>query len=339
MTETAERKGLRRAIVLALSGARPDTTGLERAALELGVLPSLRAAAGACDPADVARALMAMVDLARVVAALGDAGIPSVVLKGGALLASGSVRLGGRHTDDLDVLVPEFEAAHALKHLEHLGFVVREGVLHDGTPHRNRATHQMPTMVCPGGTLLEIHTQTHVHGEAFEDVMSDSVEVELALPKEFRAVRVRVPAQWRLFRQLCAHVLDHHAGAVRLWPRHLFDVHLMAGVTVSPEEDPGHVVRRSREVLKGLLDPSESWFYGALASALVLPDPRLEGLVGLVATARRVLTALDDGELRAKVLPDSDHLVFTGDLPPTSTKGMLEVSRARIRRVVRLVRR
>ena len=331
-----QRQSLRRAIGHALNGERPMLADVDVAlARHHAVWPSLRASAGALDIADIARAQMAMVDLGRTVTALDQVGVPSVPLKGGALLASGRVPLGGRHMDDLDVLVPAQDAVMALRHLEGVGFVVRDGTLHDGTPHRERPTHQMPMMVAPGGTLLELHTQTHVPGESFDDVFGDAKVADVAYAMCGGRAVMRVPSPWRLLRQVCAHVLLHHGGEARLWPRHLFDMVALANVSLENQSDPGHVVQHARAVLEGFVDPRAPVFHRMLAAGLVVPEPGLEQTARLAAVGLRAARALGRGDV-AVLWPDPEHLRFTGDLRSEGTSSA-DLIRARLRRLRRLL--
>ena len=327
------RHGLRSAIRAALiDGAVGDVD--EHLARSLAVLPSLRAAARCVSPGDVARAQMAMVDLGRVHRRLADAGILCVVLKGGALLASGRVPLGARHLDDLDILVPAPHATRALQILEADGFVVREGVLHDGTAHRDRHSHQLPMMMAPGGTMVELHVETHVPDETFEDVNGDAESAALPTTMPMLA-GVRVPAPWRLLRQLCAHVVLHHRAETRLWPRHLFDMQAMKAVPFNDGVDVGGVVRFSRAVFAGFVDPRAPQWSRAMARLLVAPDPRVERAVVAVALLARTGRMIRAGGLVAAAWPSAAHLRFTGDLP----RGDDDVVRARVRRWRRLLPR
>ena len=322
------RDALRSSLRAALTSCMSVELFDEALAKGLAVLPSLRAPRAA----EIARATMTLVDLGRAARALDDVGIRSVVIKGGALLASGRVLPGKRHLDDIDLLVPPADAVRALEQLEARGFRVREGVLHDGTPHRDRATHQLPMMVAPGGTLLELHVHAHIDEESFDDVYADAVDVSTRMP----ILRgVRVPVAWRLLRQLCAHVVLHHGGESRLWPRHLFDLQAMADVVVNSDDDRWFVVRGSRAVLRGFVDPSAPLWAKALAAALIVPEPEVQRAGQIARVVVRAGKAVTQRDLH-QLWPSTAHLQFTGDL--LDNEGAAAVVRARWRRWRRLLR-
>lgn len=312
----------------------------------LAIAPSLRGAAGTPAIADVARARMLLADLARCVRVLESVGIPHVVLKGGALLASGRTACGTRHTDDVDLLVPSARAREAFNALvAQPGFRGIAGRHVDGTDTLDALTHQLPIIIAPGGTPIELHVRTHVSetgGERTDSVFSDAAFVAVD------GVQVATPSPPRLWRQLCAHVFEHHDGAPTLVARHLFDTLSMADVVWPAGKGDGAVSVWSERVSRGLVEAlMMGKARGAVVARLVVPSPLLLDATALEGSARRMWRyALTDelgpgGAWRA-LFPSAAHLKATGDLsdaPSDEDEGPVPpIARAWWRRWRRLLR-
>jgi hypothetical protein len=119
--------------------APPDVESLATAAFEEARAQSVRLTA----------------DLSRLGAALEEARVPAIALKGSALLvATVAPALGVRWMSDLDVLVPEGRADDATWALESLGYTRSAAERPDAAP-RFRLYHE--TFASPDGRPVEVH--------------------------------------------------------------------------------------------------------------------------------------------------------------------------------------
>ena len=96
-------------------------------------------------------------DLIRLTSALSDAGIASVALKGAWLAWHAYPAAPERVLRDVDLLVAESDAAVALEILLEQGLVSREP-LPDDPADFARANKQFPPLLCPSGTVIELHS-------------------------------------------------------------------------------------------------------------------------------------------------------------------------------------
>jgi hypothetical protein len=256
-------------------------------------------------------------------------------LKGGALLAAGIVRPWARHLDDLDLWVSPAQGRLAWDLLVAAGFVPVDRVrstTHAGIDSLDAPTHQLPLLRSPEGTLIEIHLQSHATGAAgdFDACWAAAVDVDV------HNVSVRVPSPLHLLEQLCAHVVFHHFGDLRYWPRHVEDVrallaHSPALVALRTRPDE---VGLSLRVLHGVDDPHcvDAW----LAQCFLSPSPATAATWRALALAARTVRLAADGP-RAflhVLVPTASHLRFTGDLA-----GGRGLAAARVHRWRRLARR
>lgn len=255
--------------------------------------------------------LAAFVDATEVLVA---AQIPSLPLKGGALLAAGIVPRGERHLDDLDLWVRPGDALAARAALRAAGFTpaTRPSATHRGGSLLQTPTHQLPALFSRHGAVVEIHLESHAVGAAgvFDSCYAAGHDFEVF------GVNVRVPCTLHMLEQLCAHVVVHHGGELKYWPRHVSDVRALltrdpslARLMGRPDE-----VGLSLRVAHGQVDPAcaDAWltllFLGPSRSRA-----RAWAAVALMVRAGR-FTWRDPGGLLRLLLPHQRHLLFTGDL-------------------------
>jgi hypothetical protein len=161
-------------------------------------------------------------DAAMLQRALADAGIPSVVLKGTALVAAHYPAVGARHVGDLDLLVMPAAVERAAAVLTGLGCDEDRPALrwYDGGAAPQGDHHLVPRRT-PGGIACELHFDLPGgYGEAarVEGVLARSREVRLG------NFAVRVPSPEDLFGIACVHALGAHRSDHRFVPRHLADL-------------------------------------------------------------------------------------------------------------------
>jgi hypothetical protein len=178
-------------------------------------------------------------ELGRIQASLCAAGIPSVALKGAALLARHYPALGARHADDLDLLVRRGTEAAAARVLRALDYAPRGGFPVDprgrpaGLDTVPVAEHHLPMLVGPGGVPCELHVRLPGADPAtpLEPIFARAVTV----PFGGSSLRVAAPAD--LLAIACQHVVHGHGGDPRFLLRHVADLHaLLATSDVRWEE-------------------------------------------------------------------------------------------------------
>ncbi len=262
-----------------------------------------------------ARNALVIATLVRATGLLRSTFIPSLPIKGGALLVSGVVRPEERHLDDLDLWVRPDQVRAAFDALVAAGFRSPAGppsTTHAGDPSLDAPTHQLPVLLSPHGVLVELHLQSHAAGDAgaFDACYSAGVDVEVL------GTTVRVPCALHLLEQVAAHVAVHHFGDLRYWRRHVNDVRRL--VERAPElaalRGRPDGVGLSLRVARGsdVPDGADGW----LAGFFLDPSPAAQaawGLAAVLARSARFVRRDPAGVLRVLV-PTSKHLRFTGDL-------------------------
>ena len=270
---------------------------------------------------------------ARVASALGST--RWLLMKGGALLASRIFSPWERHLDDLDIWVESGLAHGAFKGLLRAGFRPLEGpasATHAGVSSIDAPTHQLPILRSPHGAFVEVHLSSHATGEAgdFEACYAAGNDVVV------NGVSLRVPSVRHLLEQLCAHVVVHHIGDLRFWPRHVNDVRRL--VVYAPElaslRNRPDEVGLSLRVAHGVDCPetSDAW----LARLFIAPEKGAEAawrLLALGLRTRRFILSDPRSVLRVLV-PAPAHLAFTGDLMSGRS-----IPDAHLRRWKRILRR
>ncbi len=270
---------------------------------------------GSPSPSVAARNALVMATAVVTVDTFGRAGLRSLPLKGAALLAAGVVAPWDRHLDDLDIWVPPgraLEAFNALVLADYVPIGSLPSATHEGTASLDAPTHQLPMLRSPHGALVEIHLESHASGDAgdFDACYAAGVDVVV------NGVTVRVPSPLHLLKQLCAHVVVHHFGDLRFWPRHVNDVRRLvehapelAALRNRPDE-----VGLSLRVANGVDHPGspDAW----LARLFIDPTPAMAAAWRVAAVAQRTgRFAVDDPRAFLRVLvPTAPHLAFTGDL-------------------------
>jgi hypothetical protein len=251
-------------------------------------------------------------------AAVSEAGRvvrPFLLMKGGALIGGGIVSPWERHLDDIDIWVEPGLARDAFDSLVGAGFTPvgsSPSATHEGVASLDAPTHQLPMLRSPHGALVEIHLESHARGDAgdFDACYAAGIDVVV------QGITVRVPCALHLLEQLCAHVVVHHFGDLRFWPRHVNDVRRLvehapelAALRNRPDE-----VGLSLRVAHGVDHPesADAW----LARFFIDPTPATAAAWRVAAVALRTgRFAVNDPRAFLRVLvPTSPHLAFTGDL-------------------------
>jgi hypothetical protein len=258
-----------------------------------------------------------------------------ILLKGGALLALGLVKPWERHLDDVDVWVRPAQVRRAWDSLLSAGFTPvsdSPSTTHHGVDSLDAPTHQLPMLRSPNGALLELHLESHADGDAgdFDACWAAGRDVDVF------GTKVRVPSLPHLLEQLCAHVVRHHFGDLRYWPRHVDDVNAI--LRVAPQlaawRDRPDEVGLSLRVAHGRAAPHSA---DALLAPLFIDPGR-----GTRAAWQAAATAVRAGRFAGRgprglvdaIVPAAAHLRFTGDL----VEGQ-PLMNAHLRRWRRLARR
>ena len=170
-----------------------------------------------------ARNALLLRDAAWLQGALAAEGIPSVALKGTALLAAHYPGLAARHVADLDLLVAPADLTRASSLLrERLGLFRPRDLGYRGAPVPDRAPgHHLPALLTPVGTVLELHQALPGHGRG-------AIDAEGVLARSRDAAHggrtLRIPSPDDLLAIACQHVLAAHGADRRFRPRHLCDL-------------------------------------------------------------------------------------------------------------------
>jgi hypothetical protein len=262
-----------------------------------------------------ARNALLLAALARAVRALSEQSIRAIAIKGSALLAGRTVPRWARHLDDVDLWVAPAEARHAWDVLSAAGFAradARVSVTHNGVDSLEAPTHQLPLLRSEHGALVELHTASHADGSAgnFDDCWATASDVAV-----FDSV-VRVPSVLHTLEHVCAHVVEHHFGDLRLWPRHVEDVRALVRQepTLATLRNRRDAVGLSLRILDGADRPEsrDAW----LAQAILSPRTSTTFASQVLALLARVerFAAGDTRTLLRALFPVASHLSFTGDL-------------------------
>lgn len=222
-----------------------------------------------------ARNALLMDDAAMVAAAFEAAGVRALFMKGSALLATSYDDLGARHLDDVDVIVDADDIGRASECLRGLGFSVEsrfERIAIDGRPlyeHMPEDHHSEVGTVSPRGTAFDLHKKIpEVRQISFKELF-DAAEWA---PWGQRRLRVPRPADH--MRMICEHVIAHHDGMPRYWPRHIADMLSLErayGAEVWSQSNNGAVALCRAALAWWVRDP-------VAASGVLLPGPRLQSV-------------------------------------------------------------
>jgi hypothetical protein len=213
---------------------------------------------------------------APALAALAAAGIPTLVLKGGALGLRYYDDLGLRPMADLDVLVPFDQALDAVAVLDALGY---EGEAIDRAhqlDHHGRPAEQ------PGGGQIDLHWQLNMAlGQAgpparwCDDFWAEALDLEVA----GQPTRMLSPAD--LLLHVCVHGAGWDSGARLRWVTDAAAIVARAGTALDWDRLVDQAVRRRvvlplRDTLGYLVDPFE----------VAVPGPVLRRLRATPTTRR-----------------------------------------------------
>jgi hypothetical protein len=286
--------------------------------------------------ATAARNLLITATLADVVRRLGSAGIRALPLKGGALLAAGIVAPDQRHLDDLDLWIEPGRARDAWELLIGAGYRATPlSATHAGTSSLEAPTHQLPILRSPFWAIVELHLESHGRADSADFDVVHAAGSDAVVRALGEGVVVRVPAPRHLLEQLCGHVVLHHAGELKQWPRHVSDVRALV------DREPSLAALRSRPDEVGLsLRVARGEGSDALLARLFLsPSERTQQAFRVAAVAARTARFLTDDPrgFGRVLLPTVAHLRFTGDLGDGD--GAFDVVIAWLQRARRVLRR
>jgi hypothetical protein len=247
-----ERVHAGRLVALARASAVAETVG--QVLLSAGVLAALpsdaRAALREALEGATAKNALLVAEGCALQRALASAGIPSLALKGTALVAAHYPSPGGRHVGDLDLLVAPERAGEALEALRALGcFPSPDDVGHDGRPlGPGHHPHHLPPLETPGGVSCELHFDLPGgRGATYAELHARSREFS------WGGSHLRVPGVDDLLGIACVHVLGSHGDDPRFLPRHLADLAVLtaagADFRAAGRLHPGGEVEASRALL------------------------------------------------------------------------------------------
>jgi len=284
-------------------------------------------------------------DLGVLVGALEDAGVRSIVLKGGALVAGWLDRPADRHLDDIDLWVHPDDVAHAESICDDIGWAWssvahRLGV--DGRPlgEHGRATHHaLAPRTSPNGTSLDLHR--HLPGRSATAAHDFERWWRRAGRADVDGVAVPVPHADDLLWHLCDHVIRHHLAQPRFVLRHLADLtDLGAGDERRADMDRCAATPTGRTVIGASLalwDAAQGrggvprW----ITDLLLAPDPQVEQAIDVALFAGRMVgrVAWDavarPGMLARKIVPTDAWMRQEYGV----TGGRVALWRARVRRL------
>ena len=135
--------------------------------------------------------------LSEVLQPLHDRGIPTVMLKGMALVVSAYRDAGTRPMSDIDVLVPLGQVAHATRLLQEAGWKPSSPV----TPAMTRLSHSVPFLNPP-------HPPLDLHWHVFEEccrATDDNDFWAASVPVTIGGAPTRIPAAEDQLLQVCVH--------------------------------------------------------------------------------------------------------------------------------------
>jgi hypothetical protein len=148
-------------------------------------------------------------DLARVQALLEADGLPSVALKGAALVAACYPSIGARHVGDIDLLVRPADLARVASTLERAGLRQPEGALPslDGASKaRSPGADHLPPLATWGGVLLELHDRAPGGGPVPEEILARRRRIF------WHGRALQVPSPLDLAGTACVHTIVKHRG-------------------------------------------------------------------------------------------------------------------------------
>lgn len=185
--------------------------------LEEGIPPEIRRRLHAVHEAGAATNLALLSEAVRVQGALAQAGIPSVAIKGAALVAAHYPLPGARHVGDLDLLVPRGRVDDAAAAL------APEVVGRHQVDHRGRHVlydAHLPPFDTAGGVCCELHFDVPGDRRAAlaGRLMARARRVEVA------GGTLTVPSATESAAVACLHVLAGHAGNPVFLPRLVADL-------------------------------------------------------------------------------------------------------------------
>jgi hypothetical protein len=146
----------------------------------------------------------------RLLTALAEAGIATLVLKGGALASHGYRDLGLRPMSDLDVVVPTGQADAAVQALERAGWEARTPV----TPALVRMRHA--TDLLETGTSFKCDLHWHVYWECCAPDADDDLWAA-SVPLDFEGVPTRTLGPADQLLHLCVHGSRRARRPLLLW--------------------------------------------------------------------------------------------------------------------------
>jgi hypothetical protein len=159
-----------------------------------------------------------LAEAVRIQALLSRAGIPSVALKGTALVAAHYPLAAARHVGDLDLLVPRESLDAAAAALAPGAEAAEEQLDHDG--HRVRFPAHLPALRTPAGVCVELHFA------APGDASGALAARILARPRqvEVQGLPLAVPVPEDCAAVACFHAIAGHAGSPVHLPRLVADL-------------------------------------------------------------------------------------------------------------------
>jgi hypothetical protein len=166
-----------------------------------------------------ARNALLLHDLARVQTVLAEAGVPSVALKGTALVAAYYPAIGARHVGDIDLLVAPAQLARAAAVLAVAGVHPAPALppLGADAPRAPGSDH-LAGRETWSGFLLELHDRAPGGGPAAEEILAASRLVE------WHGHALRIPSPIDLAGIACVHAIAKHRTDWRLRARHVADL-------------------------------------------------------------------------------------------------------------------
>lgn len=273
LLDDAGRWGIAESLAFAVAASGPSDPE--------AVPEQARARLRAAHEAAAAANLALLSDAVRLQELLARAGIPSVAIKGTALVAAHYPLPGARHVGDLDLLVPRARLVDAAATLAPEAFGRRHQVDHDGGDVEFDA--HLPAFDTPGGICCELHfgAPGDRRGALAGRVLARARKVKVA------GGTLSVPAPDDAAAVACLHVLAGHPGNPVFLPRLVADLEALdatagldwrrirsaAGIEGAP------VVDRARALLEAARRGDVAAVFPGTAEAvardLVLPFLRL----------------------------------------------------------------
>ena len=240
-----------------------------------------RARLGATHEAGAAANLALLSDAVRLQKLLADAGIPSVAIKGTALVAAHYPLPGARHVGDLDLLVPRARLTDAAMVLAPEAVGRTHQLDHEGEDVE--FDWHLPAFDTPGGVCCELHFEApgDPRGALASRVIARARTVNVA------GGTLAIPAPDDAAAVACLHVLAGHPGNPVFLPRLVADLEAIdatAGldwkaIRGAAGAEGGPVVDRARAIFEAARRGDVAAVFpgnvAALARDLVLPFLKL----------------------------------------------------------------